>query len=160
MKIDVMHIPRIEIHQISPTDSKVRQLIQQLNTYQIDLYGIDQCTLETPEEMMTNGAYMLGAFVRTELVAMGAIKIKEEYGELKRMYVMESQRGKGIASKILVKLEQFSISKGIFKIRLETGNLHFHAMAMYEKQGYQRIGIYGDYKPNNISVFFEKSWKK
>ncbi len=100
---------------------------------------------------------MIGAFQREELVGMGAIKLLKGYGELKRMYVSEKHRGFGIASKILESLEDYARQNNVDKIRLETGNLHFRAMAMYKKHGYKQIERYGDYKPNDISVFYEKN---
>ena len=160
LKIRKLKNKAVEIRQVQPTDLQVGTLIEKLNIYQIGLYGIEQCTLEAPEEMIRNGALMLGAFLGEELVGMGAIKLLEDYGELKRMYVSETHRGLGIASKILKSLEDYAFQNALNKIRLETGNLHFAAMAFYKQHGYQEISRFGSYADNKISVCFEKTKKK
>ena len=80
-------------------------------------------------------------------VAMGGIKsLGEGRAELKRMYVVEEARGRGIARELLERLEDDARSLGYRELWLETGLPQFEAMAMYESSGYEPIESYGKYK--------------
>jgi GNAT superfamily N-acetyltransferase len=87
----------LSIRKVIPTEKSVKHLIQKLDTYQIGLYGIEQCNLESPESLHKQECYMLGAFGGTDLIGIGGVKLFETYGEIKRMYVDDSYRGRGIA---------------------------------------------------------------
>jgi putative acetyltransferase len=90
-------------------------------------------------------------------VGCGAIR---EYSpgtmEVKRMYVPPAFRGKGIASRILQHLEDWSAELNYTKCILETGKNQPEAIALYKKNGYSIIPNYGQYKNIDNSVCFEK----
>lgn len=90
-------------------------------------------------------------------VACGAIK---EYNantmEIKRMYVLEDMRGKGLGTQILKELEEWAKLLNFPKCILETGNKQPDAIALYRKNGYQTIPNYGQYLHVENSVCFEK----
>lgn len=147
---------KITVKKVSPLDAQVQKLIDKLNTYQISLYGQPACTLESAEELIQNKAYMVGAFINDRLVGIGAIKPMQTYVEVKRMWVEEAGRGRGVAKGMLEHLEQEAKSRQINQVYLETGNLHHAALKLYERQGYTICDRFGDYQPNEISVYFEK----
>jgi putative acetyltransferase len=146
----------IYIKTVSPTDPEVIKLIELLNQYQIGLYGIKYCTLESPEQLLKNKAFMLGAFFGATLAGIGGIKLLDTYAEIKRMYITEDFRGAGIADQILHELEEYAWQNNIRTVRLETGTLHHSAQRLYERRGYTKTERFGDYPPNPISVFYEK----
>ncbi len=150
---------QVEVHvkQVLPTHENVVALIEKLNQYQIALYGRQMCTLEPPEILEKNQAFMVGAFVNETLVGIGAVKLLDGYAEVKRMYVEENYRGLSIAGKILQALEAYAKQQHVKMICLETGNQHFSALKLYKKSGYQEVEIFGDYKPNQISIFLGKT---
>lgn len=152
-----MHTPKpITISPISPADAQVQLLISKLDHFQIELYGRENCHLDSIETLLKSGAHMLGAFSDKQLVGMGAVKIMSGYAEIKRMYVEESHRGLGIAESILSRLEIYAVEQGENRICLETGIYHEAAMRLYKKLGYKVIDQFGEYKINGLSVFFEK----
>jgi GNAT superfamily N-acetyltransferase len=77
--------------------------------------------------------------------------------EIKRMYVKEDKRGKGIASIILRELEKWCIELKYEKSILETGLAQPEAIRLYTKNNYQRIPNYGQYEHVQTSVCFEKN---
>ncbi len=91
----------------------------------------------------------------------GAIK---EYAkntmEVKRMYVLPEERGKGIASFILNELEKWGQELNCEKFILETGIKQPEAIGLYKKNGYTRIPNYGQYDGVASSVCFEKQLPK
>ena len=90
-------------------------------------------------------------------IGCGAIKkLSEEAVEVKRMYIIQNARGRGVAGIILKELEAWSLELGYPKTRLETGKRQPEAISLYEKKGYSRISNYGQYKGIENSVCFEK----
>ena len=90
-------------------------------------------------------------------VGCGAIKAFDSQSmEVKRMYVPPQERGKGIASQLLKGLEVWAQELGYSRCVLETGIRQPEAIALYEKNGYQRIPNFGQYKGVENSVCFEK----
>jgi len=90
-------------------------------------------------------------------VGCGALKsYSNDTMEVKRMYVSENQRSKGIASEILHALETWSKELGYKKCILETGKKQPEAIRLYEKNQYRIIPNYGPYENVENSVCFEK----
>jgi GNAT superfamily N-acetyltransferase len=81
---------------------------------------------------------------------------EEKVVELKRMYVIDDERGKGIGKGILKELEKWAKEKGNGQIILETGKLQIEAIEMYKKYDYGIIENYGYYKGNTNSICMKK----
>lgn len=79
-----------------------------------------------------------------------------EYGELKRMYVRPQFRGLGFGELLLDQLERYARSHGVGLLRLETGIHQAAAIRLYERMGFQRIGPFGTYVDDPLSLFYEK----
>ena len=91
-------------------------------------------------------------------VSCGALKEFDSASvEVKRMYTLKSHRGKGLASKVLKELENWSKELGYTRCVLETGKRQPDAIALYKKSGYRVIPNYGQYAEVENSVCFEKS---
>lgn len=106
---------------------------------------------------ITHIKHALVAHVSDELAGIGAIKkFDDDSMEVKRMYVLEPMRGKGLAVKILQALEAWAVELGAKYTILETGKRQPSAIALYEKCGYQRIENYGQYAGMDNSVCFRK----
>lgn len=92
-----------------------------------------------------------------DAVACGALKhFDNKTAEIKRMYVEDSYRGKGISKLILNRLEETAINMNYKRIILETGLKQPEAMNLYEKSGFTKIKSYGRYKDEPDSVCYEK----
>ena len=90
-------------------------------------------------------------------VGCGAFRTyTENTVEIKRMYVPELNRNKGIASKILDELEAWAKELGNTKCILETGIIQVEAIGLYLKNGYEKIENYGNYKGVANSICFGK----
>jgi len=96
-------------------------------------------------------------FDNDDAVACGAIKAFDEKSmEVKRMFTLPEQRGKGLASAILNELETWTKELGYEKTILETGKRQTEAVALYQKCSYKVISNYGQYAGVENSVCFEK----
>jgi len=90
-------------------------------------------------------------------VACGALKhFNESTTEIKRMYVKENFRGRGISKKILLKLEHHARELQYQRLVLETGLKQPEAMSLYSKFGYTPIKCYGRHANDPDSRCFEK----
>jgi GNAT superfamily N-acetyltransferase len=104
--------------------------------------------------------YVVLAYEQNIPVGCGSLR---EYSsntiEVKRMFVPEKERGKGIATKVLAELEKWAKELGYEKCILETGEKQPEAIGLYKKNGYKLIPNYGQYKNVYQSVCFEKVLK-
>ncbi len=95
-------------------------------------------------------------------VGCGGVALFDGFGEVKRMYVRDAARGKGVAQKVLARLEAEARAAGLPVLRLETGTAQHAAMRLYERAGFKVCDAFGDYLTKaaasiTTSVFFEKS---
>jgi len=70
----------------------------------------------------------------------------EDVAEVKRVYVADAARGKGVARRIMSALEEDARAHGRKRIVLETGTGQPEAIALYEALGYERIADFGHYR--------------
>ncbi len=96
-------------------------------------------------------------YYKAKAIGCGALK---EYDsktmEVKRMYILEDHRNKGLASKILLKIELWSKELGYTNCILETGYNQPEAIRLYKKNLYRIIPNYGQYQDVKSSICFKK----
>jgi len=76
--------------------------------------------------------------------------------EIKRMFVKEGNRGKGIAKMILTELENWAVENGNKTSFLETGIKQYEAISFYTNFGYKLIENFGQYIGNTNSICMTK----
>ena len=87
----------------------------------------------------------------------GGVKLfGAEYGEVKRMYIRPQFRGLGLAKLMLDHLEAYAREQSVKLLRLETGIYQKEAIGLYERIGFRVVPPFGEYKPDPLSVFYEK----
>ncbi len=150
----------ILIEQVDPLRSDVQRLIKELDDYQLSIYPEESNHLDPVAELANDSVYFIGAFSAAGLIGIGAIKYvaeSEQYGEIKRVFVVQSMRGKGVSKDIMNRLEDDGKRRGVKVLRLETGVYQPEAIGLYEKLGYSHRGSFGDYPMDDpMSVFMEK----
>jgi putative acetyltransferase len=101
--------------------------------------------------------HVVVAYEDGRAIACGTIKqFSSGTMEIKRMYTLPEQRGKGVASRILTELETWAFELACNKCILETGKRQREAINLYQSNGYTRIPNYGQYTGIENSVCFEK----
>ena len=80
---------------------------------------------------------------------------------MKRMYVRETVRGRGVAQALLTRIEMEARVAGFVVLRLETGERQAAALRFYAQAGFKPCAAFGDYaqmRPEAIatSIFMEK----
>ncbi|HEX6994869.1 MAG TPA: GNAT family N-acetyltransferase [Gammaproteobacteria bacterium] len=127
--------------------------------YLSKLYPVESNHLESVAGLAAPNVAVFGAYVGQKLVACVASKVCEDderYAEVKRLFVLESHRGAGIAQVLMRRVEDDARANGIFLVRLETGIKQPAAIGLYEKLGYAARGPFGPYGDDPLSVFMEK----
>ncbi|GAA4314480.1 GNAT family N-acetyltransferase [Streptomyces venetus] len=76
--------------------------------------------------------------------------------ELKRMFVVEQVRGRGLARRILAALEEDARTAGRVRMVLETGLKQPEAIALYTSSGYEPCAKFGYYRHYDDSRCFAK----
>ncbi|WP_338889907.1 GNAT family N-acetyltransferase [Rhodococcus sovatensis] len=77
--------------------------------------------------------------------------------EIKRMYVVPAQRGRGASVAILRRLEDSARGLGIRVLKLETGPGQPDAVRFYEREGYSKIDPFGAYVDEPTSLCFART---
>jgi GNAT superfamily N-acetyltransferase len=93
-------------------------------------------------------------------VAHAALRTLNGEWEVKRVVVLESQRGRGIASMLMGEIEAIAARGGASRVILQTGDQQPEAVALYAKLGYTRVPVYEPYATAiPFSLCFEKRLK-
>lgn len=89
--------------------------------------------------------------------ACGAVRRLDHLtAEIKRMYVVEAFRRRGLATAVILALEDHARRLGYEVVRVETGTLQPEAIGFYEANGYRRIDCYAQWSGYPLSVCYEK----
>jgi len=149
----------LTIVEVDPTADAALALLREAAIEARELYP-ELFTGDTPwpENLPTpeHGVYLV-AYMDGLPVACGALRpIDENSVEVRRMFVTNTARRKGLARAILQELELRAAAFGYATMRLETGNRQLSAMALYETLGFSRIEAFGGYVNDPLSVCFEK----
>ncbi len=78
-------------------------------------------------------------------VGCGGVALFADYAEVKRMYVRDAARGRGVAQALLARIERQARQTGLDLLRLETGVRQLAALRLYERAGFQRCAAFGGY---------------
>src|SRR5215203_6202760 len=99
-----------------------------------------------PEEVSGRRGAFLVVYADGVPVGCGAVRLVDaETGELKRMYMSPTVRGKGLGRKLVAALESEARALGAKRLILETGIRQAAAIALYRKCGFESIPLYGEY---------------
>lgn len=148
---------------IQRTDSNNRDFIELVKHLDADLAlrDGDEHAFYDQFNKIDHIKHAIVAYEDDKPVGCGAMKAyAPNTVEIKRMYTLPQGRGKGIASVVLIELENWATELSYEKCVLETGKKQPEAIGLYKKNGYQIIPNYGQYADVENSVCFEKMLKK
>lgn len=128
-------------------------------------FGYDDFTDLHPAHFDPPRGLFLVAYDAGDPVACGGWRAQAEDdagyaegdAELKRMFVVERARGRGLARRILAALEDSARDADRTRMVLETGVHLPEAMALYESSGYRPTSPFGPFRAYEDSRFYAKS---
>jgi putative acetyltransferase len=141
----------------SPIDPQVARMLAESDRYYADLYPAESNhLLELGSLIAPNASFFVARYGAT-IMGFGALLATPPYGEVKRMYVDRLARGRGIGRDLLKVIERSARDLNLISLRLETGIYQPEAISLYRKHGFREIAPFGNYKPDPLSLFLEKS---
>lgn len=131
-------------------------LVKQLDAYLKICDGPDHSFYDQFNKIDTL-KHVVIAYKNKNAVGCGAFKIHDgNFVEIKRMFVSPEGRRNGIASKILIELENWAKELKFDKCILETGKQQPEAVELYKNSNYTITENFGMYENVENSVCFEK----
>lgn len=147
----------IHIKPADPRTSAIQKMISDLDGYQAALYPPESNHLETMDKLISPEYYFIAAWKDNKVMGVASFRrISGAYVEIKRLYVPHQNRGTGLAIKLMNALEEKALQEGYSEARLETGIHQNEALSLYQKLGYNKIGPFGSYQEDPLSVFMRK----
>ena len=146
----------LTITSADPTSPRVRPLIAALDTYLAGLYPAESNHGLSIDDLCQENVHFVVAKRADAVVGCGALVLEQDFGEIKRMYVVPEARKGGVGRQLLAHLEKLADDAGRPMVRLETGVDQPEALALYRHAGYARTGPFGGYRHDPLSVFMEK----
>ena len=135
---------------------EVEALLARGDEFAFDLYPADSCYLLDVSELEQPGVTMFVARIDGAAAGTAALLDRGDgTAELKRLFVDDSARGKGLAAGLLAAIEAHARDAAVRVIQLETGPKSYAAIALYEKRGYAHIPRFGEYVDSASSVCME-----
>lgn len=127
--------------------------------------GGDATTLAPEDFEPPTGIFLIAYDEMDSPVATGGWRARDANGEgnldgdaeLKRMYVVDVARGRGLARRILTALEDDARAAGRTRMVLETGTKQPEAIALYTSSGYEPCVKFGYYRFHEDSRCFAKA---
>ncbi len=102
----------------------------------------------------------LVARVNDEVVAFAIGRLESEddsrFGHIFTLETLPAFQRRGIAKKLLTRLETFFIKKGAGESRLEVREDNFAAITLYQKLGYQQVGRLEGYYGKAPGLYLKK----
>lgn len=88
------------------------------------------------------GVLLVASQGKAEVGCAGLRRLGDGIGEIKRVFVSPAARGRGVASALLIALEERARSLGYGTLRLDTDGREPAALALFRSLGYEPIGDY------------------
>lgn len=118
--------------------------------------GPDETPVQPGQFAPPSGAFLVAIVDGTPVGCVALRRVSDTDVELKRMYVRNEHRRRGLAGMILAAAEQRAADAGYRRVLLETGLQQPEAMALYEANGYEPIVGFGHYCDQDTSRAYAK----
>lgn len=117
----------------------------------LDLNGPQMPKAGAAELSPPGGAFLVGYEAGAPVCCGGVKRLPDGACEIKRMYVVPTARGRGVARALLLALEHEARRLGYAIARLDTGPRQPAAKALYESTGYRPVA---NFNANPVATYF------
>lgn len=149
----------IIVERTDPRDPQVTALLQASHALMQSLFPPEENSYLSIDELCARDVHFFSARRGAMVHGIGALAVKDGYGEIKSMFVDPDARGQGVADAILRSLEDLTLKIGVLEMRLETGDKLHAAHSLYERHGFVICGPFGNYTASPSSIFMKKSYE-
>ncbi|WP_181409772.1 GNAT family N-acetyltransferase [Martelella alba] len=141
----------------SPDQAEVTALLDCSDAYMATLYPPEGNFAVDLHALMQDDISFVVARLDGRAAGCGAIKwLADGTAELKRIFVAEDARGRGLGGRIMDFLETLARDRNVRHLFLETGPLNTEAVQMYRTRGFSQCGPFADYEDNPYSLFMTR----
>jgi GNAT superfamily N-acetyltransferase len=138
-------------------DPVAAEMIEAVQRFYEARYGGRDITPVRPEQFAPPlGLFLIGSLLGEPVACGGWRMVEPGLAEVKRMYVVEAHRGRGLGRHLLAAIENSAARAGMRRLRLETGYRQPEAIRLYETSGWSRIAKFGVYRDEPGSSCFGK----
>ena len=139
----------IEFTQVDPDGEVASRLLQryynELNARFEEGFDVDSSKPTPTDEFRAPHGTFLVARIDELPVGCGAIRrLDDTTGEIKRMWLDPSIRGKGLGRQMLAALESVARELGYTSLCLDTSRFLSEAISLYRSSGYEDVAAYND----------------
>jgi GNAT superfamily N-acetyltransferase len=132
-----------------------RALVAELDEDLSRRYGSGDPVQAHADEFAPPTGRFLVVYLDGDPVACAGVRLLEPgTAELKRMFVRQAARRRGVARTLLAACEEAASQLGYTRLWLETGVQQPEAIALYEAAGYQPVPRFGQYKDSPSSRYY------
>ncbi|MFI6759754.1 GNAT family N-acetyltransferase [Micromonospora sp. NPDC050417] len=136
-------------------DGEVARTI--LRAYYVDIVGryhgrpatraeVDAVLVDEPSDDLTppHGLFLVATDGVRAVGCAGLRLLPDGLGEVTRVFVAESARRRGVASRLLTELERAARGEGLSRLRLDTRHDLVEARRLYARHGYVEVERFND----------------
>ncbi|MEP5757714.1 MAG: GNAT family N-acetyltransferase [Litoreibacter sp.] len=145
------------VERADPRDAQTSALLRQSHDLMQELFPPEENYFLDIEELCAPSIQFFVTKVEDVTIGTAALSIMDGYGELKSMFVDPARRGSGAADALIQAVEAAAVSENLPFLRLETATSLAAAVKLYTRHGFSTCSLFGDYTPNNTSLFMEKA---
>lgn len=128
-------------------DAVVHALVEELQGEYVHRYGgRDGTPVEPSQFAAPTGSFLVILVDGEPAGCVGLRRHDDERVEVKRLFVREPFRGRGLARRLIAASEDEARGLGYGTVILESGTAQPEAMALYESSGYSVIPGFGYYR--------------
>ena len=151
----------ITVELVPKATDDVRALIDELDRILSAEYPPEQRHGLALDAIFTPDTRFFLACLNGAAAGCAGVAFFADCAEVKRMYVRETARGRGVAQALLARIEEEARDRGFVLLKLETGVRQTAALRLYERAGFQpceAFGAYATMPPQAVatSVFLQK----
>lgn len=148
----------ITIERTDPGTAEILPLLLDGERYSASLYPAESNHMLPVEALRAaNVHFVVARNDSGAVIGTAALVLFDGWAEVKRMWVVPSERGKGVSKALLDDLESRAREEGVSLLRLETGVKNDAALALYSRAGFVPCAPFADYAPDPLSVFMQKT---
>ncbi len=149
--------PQVRVVPGSPRERQATALLQASHALMQSLFASeDNHYLSIDDLCVPEISFFIAKEGETTL-GCAALANRGSYGEIKSMFVDPNARGKGVAHKLMHRLDAQARSLGLAELKLETGDKLEQAHSLYRAHGFVDCAPFGDYEASDASVFMTKT---
>jgi GNAT superfamily N-acetyltransferase len=140
--------------EVGPDDPRLPPLIAELRA-ELDARYPEEISFDHPV-VEQEARYLLAVHSGVPVGCCAVQPLDGGECELKRMYVAPHMRGRGIAGRLMDRVDALAARLGASRIKLETGVRQPEAIKVYERAGYAPIPNYPPYHLWDLSRCYAK----